>query len=205
MVRTLHSYLGQKIFRKGHSMNVSMLFRSATAALLFAGTLAMPTSAATLLGDFITASYLFPNADSVFTDTAFVSPSPTFTVVAGPEATGTVDFSSQTFDFEASSFTLTLLNDVFFTPADFNGWQFVNNSKAFDAITSVTGIDPTRVTTSDNTLRINWQNIAFRANDVITVDFGASVVPEPASWMLMIGGLGLAGAAMRRRRVVSIA
>jgi len=28
---------------------------------------------------------------------------------------------------------------------------------------------------------------------------GGAVVPEPASWALMIGGLGLAGAAMRRR------
>ncbi len=30
-------------------------------------------------------------------------------------------------------------------------------------------------------------------------DFNASAVPEPASWALMIGGFGLAGAALRRR------
>ncbi|WP_253717023.1 PEPxxWA-CTERM sorting domain-containing protein [Sphingomonas sp. AP4-R1] len=30
---------------------------------------------------------------------------------------------------------------------------------------------------------------------------GASAVPEPASWAMMIGGFGLVGAAMRRRRV----
>jgi hypothetical protein len=34
-------------------------------------------------------------------------------------------------------------------------------------------------------------------------DIALSPVPEPASWAMMIGGLGLAGAAMRRRRTSS--
>jgi len=33
-----------------------------------------------------------------------------------------------------------------------------------------------------------------------TMTFAAGVVPEPASWAMMIGGLGLVGGAMRRRR-----
>lgn len=33
-----------------------------------------------------------------------------------------------------------------------------------------------------------------------TATFSAAAVPEPASWALMIGGFGLIGAAMRRRR-----
>ena len=34
---------------------------------------------------------------------------------------------------------------------------------------------------------------------------GVSAVPEPAAWTLMIGGLGLAGAAFRRRRALALA
>lgn len=37
-------------------------------------------------------------------------------------------------------------------------------------------------------------------NDTITLNIGqAGVVPEPASWALMIGGIGAAGGALRRR------
>ena len=35
----------------------------------------------------------------------------------------------------------------------------------------------------------------------ITVGGGGAVVPEPATWAMMIGGFGLAGGALRRRRV----
>jgi hypothetical protein len=34
------------------------------------------------------------------------------------------------------------------------------------------------------------------------VGVGAGGVPEPASWALMIGGFGLAGAALRRRKAL---
>ena len=35
--------------------------------------------------------------------------------------------------------------------------------------------------------------------------FTSGAVPEPAAWALMIGGFGLAGAALRRRRQVAVA
>ena len=41
--------------------------------------------------------------------------------------------------------------------------------------------------------------------DEVRFDGAAAGVPEPASWALMIGGFGLAGAALRRRRAVVVA
>jgi hypothetical protein len=41
----------------------------------------------------------------------------------------------------------------------------------------------------------------FRALKQISFEAAAPAVPEPATWAMMIGGLGLVGAAARRRRV----
>jgi hypothetical protein len=40
-------------------------------------------------------------------------------------------------------------------------------------------------------------------NGCVTFTSGIAAVPEPASWAMMIGGTGLVGGAMRRRRSVS--
>ncbi len=40
---------------------------------------------------------------------------------------------------------------------------------------------------------------------VYRISFTSSVVPEPASWALMIAGFGLTGAAIRRRRTATVA
>jgi len=60
--------------------------------------------------------------------------------------------------------------------------------------------------TTANIALVN-QNTAFSGNDFALDDISLSVtapggVPEPASWALMIAGFGLAGATLRRRRLV---
>ena len=51
------------------------------------------------------------------------------------------------------------------------------------------------------------RNLAYHGNDFALDDMSfsgaAGAVPEPATWALMIGGFGLAGAALRRRRVAA--
>ena len=51
--------------------------------------------------------------------------------------------------------------------------------------------------TTNNVLNtIGFETVA---NTAITASVAAGAVPEPATWAMMIGGFGLAGAAMRRR------
>lgn len=52
----------------------------------------------------------------------------------------------------------------------------------------------------------NRLNVNFRASspgDYVRVLTAAPAVPEPSTWAMMIGGFGLVGGAMRRRREVS--
>jgi hypothetical protein len=64
-----------------------------------------------------------------------------------------------------------------------------------------------QITTSDGSqFTVAFQDLGgFNIGDVtdqvsITVDHVAAGVPEPGTWALMIGGLGMAGAMLRRRR-----
>lgn len=55
--------------------------------------------------------------------------------------------------------------------------------------------------TSDNVLNsIGFESVADAA---ITATTAAGAVPEPATWAMMIGGFGMVGGAMRRRKVAT--
>ena len=105
----------------------------------------------------------------------------------------------------------TLLNDTF----HYNG---VNQSYAgaADAINDVNGFDffgaDRRYDLSfalGNAATTNVRFLAFTDqtdegfgidNIVLTGDLATGVVPEPATWAMMIGGMGLAGGTVRRRK-----
>lgn len=82
-------------------------------------------------------------------------------------------------------------------------------------VISLDAVDPYAVSTI-NTMSTSGSGSAFPTiggplnfsfAPIVQFDFAApqpaAAVPEPASWALMVGGFGLAGAAMRRRRVQS--
>jgi PEP-CTERM motif len=47
-------------------------------------------------------------------------------------------------------------------------------------------------------------NDTFYSNNVGSFEVSVSAVPEPATWAMMIGGFGIAGLAMRRRRRMTV-
>ena len=69
----------------------------------------------------------------------------------------------------------------------------------FGAVTEglfVGGQTTTNFHSGDNPLQLRVNELQFAATGAVNV----GVVPEPATWALMIGGFGLAGAALRRRK-----
>jgi hypothetical protein len=51
-----------------------------------------------------------------------------------------------------------------------------------------------------NTVEGNNASLNPHVSNAITITFASTVVPEPATWSLMIGGFGALGWALRRRR-----
>lgn len=75
-------------------------------------------------------------------------------------------------------------------------------SSAFQNLTSVS------VTAELPVMGISISNNAGVSGDfdnIVATHFDGGAVPEPSTWALMIGGFGLAGAALRRRRTVAAA
>jgi hypothetical protein len=85
---------------------------------------------------------------------------------------------------------------ITWTPVNYSGAYDRSIDRTFGFDLTFTGIDPGSYNFSINAL-VDGGIIATET-DAFTVTGGG--VPEPASWALMIGGFGLAGATLRRRR-----
>ena len=80
--------------------------------------------------------------------------------------------------------TVFTVNDFFFVSTDFSNLG---------------------LTLTNSELRLNFSGIAFEDGQQIDIAFrpAGGVIPEPATWALLITGFGLVGAAARRRRTAT--
>jgi hypothetical protein len=111
----------------------------------------------------------------------------------------TVDFSSPvsnlSFQAAGDDAASTIFYTVFFGGGGSVGGTFALNGTfstlktySFGALSDIVKIE----FSDDDGAGIVYDNFTF--------DVGAGAVPEPASWAMMIGGMAMVGAAMRRRR-----
>lgn len=105
-------------------------------------------------------------------------------------------------------------------------FAYTNNTDSsgpFSATYSIGGVTGTVTASGGTAANPNWQtfSVDFVANGATTLTFAdtsgvsnqgifldavsVTAVPEPAAWALMIGGFGLVGGAMRRRRIGDLA
>ena len=85
-------------------------------------------------------------------------------------------------------------SDVLFLPINYFSGALLSGNSTFNNVT-IAG------------LGLTTGSYIFRSSsDTVTINIGAASgpVPEPATWAMMIGGFGAIGAAMRRRRRVSV-
>jgi hypothetical protein len=95
-------------------------------------------------------------------------------------------------------------------PATANTVESFFSKQIFRQVPGFPPIDVSNVTISPSgQLRVSFLNTTTGADGFASVTLGAAApggVPEPATWAMMIGGLGLAGAASRRhtRRATAV-
>ena len=93
--------------------------------------------------------------------------------------------------------------------ADFGLWSQHSLSAAFGSLVGelngvymLLGANGSFVAGSSGTLNLYYWD-SNNGDNFGSIAFDISAVPEPAAWAMMIGGFGLAGAAIRRRKPVA--
>lgn len=158
---------------------------------------AIPAHAANFIGTQIKAGWRLPTENDPFL--LAMSPSNTFIVGNGVEGDAQLNSVRFLIDFGMSDVILTFLTNVTFSANVFNGLYFnVLAGENFDTVTNLSGITTDRIHNLGSALSINFSGKSYVAGDQVVIGF-LPAVPEPASWAMMIAGLGAVGAALRRR------
>ena len=182
-------------------------------ALLLAGS----AGAASLIGQTGTGAYYVPDTATVY-PLQTVTPA-TFLIGAGEEQQITIeDVTTVHVDFGAADLALlvnTVLTDPTITSQPFSGLIFTSpgfltlDGATVGASTTLGGFDNSRVTLSGDQLRLDFAGLSYNDGNLVTLNFTSPVngtaVPEPATWAIMILGVGGVGAVARRRRMTRAA
>jgi hypothetical protein len=124
--------------------------------------------------------------------------------------TGGLTVASGTMDISANDIFIDFLSQGSFNAAAFNGFVLSDLTDNLPAITGVTinpatnmaGFGNSNVSFTGDSILVNWADLAFNAGTVVSlnVTFAQPAVPEPATWAMMLVGLGAIGCTMRLRR-----
>jgi hypothetical protein len=164
----------------------------ATAGAVFIGMGMGGTAKAAQVGDTVYVDYFFPTQNSLYES---------HTLTVTNDGSSSANFFG-TFDLTVapSSFLASFQSySSYFTPADFNGFivKGLSGSNGFDKVknvvfnTNFVGFDASRLSHTDDSISVNWQNLSFQPGTYLKVDWNSNSqsVPEP----LTIGGTVLAG------------
>jgi hypothetical protein len=182
-------------------------FATACAAALALTAVAAPASAAVQIFASYDGSFADTTSFTIVTDADLTNVS--FGASGGIPGAGTWNIADGTVN--AGTTTLAFLD--FGGPFSYDYDDFYTGAEDFTFSASYLGNTVTAAFSPSNNQSGGF--VGFLGNNVDGWESDANVestlvataggVPEPASWALMIGGFGMAGAALRRRRVVAVA
>ena len=143
-----------------------------------------------LLGKSITAQYFHPDLSTPYKQ-------PVSTVVDGLTAT---NFESHfTILFTNDTAEISFLRSASWNSTSFNGFKIWDTVGVSIASSNMTGLSASNIRFDDNNIWVNWQGLSFNTGAKVKLNLFASAVPEPGTWALMLTGLALTGASLRRR------